>query len=72
MTERRQAPCPGKSAVTLLFLALIPLFFVVPLSVSVHSQQALTVSFALLSAAALLLGYRRRDYTSPRRIGRRI
>lgn len=73
MTERRQAPCPGKSAVTLLFLALIPLFFVVPLSISVDTQQALTVPFVLLSAAALFLGpYRRRDYTSPRRIGRRI
>lgn len=83
MTERRQAPYPGKSAATSLLLVLIPSFFFMPLSVSGDAQQALMsrmAPFVLLPLSAapsgptwwVLAPYRRRDYTSPRRIGRRI
>jgi hypothetical protein len=75
MTERRQALFPGKSAATLLFLAVIPASFL--LSVLLDTRQALgwtaPLALLLLSTAALILGlYGRRDSTSPRRIGRRI
>jgi hypothetical protein len=76
MTERRQALFPGKSAATLLLLAVFPAFLF--LSVLLDTRQALlswTAPFALLllSTAALILElYGRRDSTSPRRIGRRI
>jgi len=75
MTERRQALFRGNSAVTLLFLAVIPATFFV--SVLLDTRQALgwtaPCALLLLSTAALIRGlYGRRDSTSPRRIGRRI
>jgi hypothetical protein len=84
MTERRQAQRQGKQAATSFSLALILSLFSSPSSAS-EAQAALVTAFAgarqtlfvlllvLLSAVTLILcRYRRRDVTSPRRIGRRI
>ena len=74
MTERRQALF--QSAATLLFFTVISASFL--LSVVPNTQPALSGSttpfvLLLLSTTALVLApYRRRDHTSPRRIGRRI
>ncbi len=85
MTERRQAQCQGKQAATSFFFAPILTLFLTPLSAS-EAQAALVATFAdvrqaalfvllliLLSAVTLIsCRYRRRDDTSPRRVGRRI
>jgi hypothetical protein len=86
MAQRRQALRPGNPAATLFFFALIPtIFFTLPSGVSSGVAEMLVVLgdarqaalFALLlmllSGAMLVFWrYRRRDDTSPRRIGRRI
>ncbi|MBC8019978.1 MAG: hypothetical protein H7X78_02050 [Methyloceanibacter sp.] len=86
MTERRQALRPGKQAATSLFLALVLILFLTPPSVlaknaeGAATQAALAGQAALFALLLLLLStvtlvswhYRRRDYTSPRRYGRRI
>lgn len=86
MTERRQALRPGKRAATSLFLAPILILFFTPPGVLAKNAGAAATQAALAGQAALFAlllvllctvtliswHYRRRDYTSPRRNGRRI
>ena len=85
MTERRQVLRPGKQTAISFLLALVLIIFFTPPSVlaknaGAAAQAALAGQAALFALLLVLLStvtlvswhYRRRDYTSPRRNGRRI
>ena len=86
MTERRQVLRLGKQTASSFLLALVLIIFFTPPSVLAKNAEGAATKAALAGQAALfalllvLLStvtlvswhYRRRDYTSPRRNGRRI
>jgi hypothetical protein len=75
MTERRQALRAGKQAAASFFLVLALIFFFAPPSVLAKPEAAFAgaVLIVALSALALVFSHcHRRDFTSPRRVGRRI
>jgi len=74
MTERRQALHAGKQAATSFFLVLILTFFFAPPSLLERADAAFAaVLLAALSAFTVAFCHcHRRDFTSPRRVGRRI
>jgi len=70
MTTRRQAPPSCESPALSLFFPVIMVFF---LAFDGTIARVTVILLIILSAMTLILrGYHRRDYASPRRIGRRI
>jgi len=77
MTKRRQALCSREPLATFVFLSLIlVLFFTLPsiLAQAIAPRIAVVALVLGLLSAATFIFWRnhRRDYASPRRIGRRI
>jgi len=74
MTERRQALHAGKQAAASFFLVLALIFFFALPSVLSKPDAAFAgaVLIVALSALAFVSHCHRRDFTSPRRVGRRI
>jgi hypothetical protein len=75
MTERRQALHAGKQAATSFFLVLILTFFFAPPSVLAKPDAAFAGAMLIVALSAFMLAFchcHRRDFTSPRRVGRRI
>ena len=75
MAERRQALHAGKQAATSFFLVLILTFFFAPPSVLAKPDAAFAGAMLFVALSAFMLAFRhchRRDFTSPRRVGRRI
>jgi hypothetical protein len=72
MLTRRQALRLREPAFPLLLL-IFSFLLAAPLAVPARQIEVFTVLLALLSAVTLVVWrYHRRDYASPRRIGRRI
>jgi hypothetical protein len=70
MTTRRQALPSCESSALSNFFPLIPVFF---FASDGTIARVTVILLMMLSAMTLILrGYHRRDYASPRRIGRRI
>jgi hypothetical protein len=69
MTTRRQAPPSCESPALSLFFPAIMVFF---LAFDGTIARVTVILLTMLSAMMILRGYHRRDYASPRRIGRRI
>jgi hypothetical protein len=74
MTERRQALHIGKQAATSFFLVLILTFLFAPPSVLANPGAAFAGAVLIVALCAFLAfcHCHRRDFTSPRRVGRRI
>jgi peptidoglycan/LPS O-acetylase OafA/YrhL len=75
MTERRQALHADKQAATSFFLVLVLTFFFAPPSVLAKPDAAFAAAVLVVALSAFILAFchcHRRDFTSPRRVGRRI
>jgi len=75
MAERRQALHAGKHAATSFFLVLILTFFFAPPSLLGRPDPAFAAAVLLAALSAFTVVFchcHRRDFTSPRRVGRRI
>jgi hypothetical protein len=74
MTERRQALHAGKQAATSFFLVLSLSFFFATPSVLAKPDAAFAGAVLIVALCAFLAfcHCHRRDFTSPRRVGRRI
>jgi hypothetical protein len=75
MTERRQALHAGKQAAASFFLVLALIFFFAPLGALAKPDAAFAGAVLIVALSALTLAFyhcHRRDFTSPRRVGRRI